>query len=107
MRRFLLGAVAGVAVAGVVLLAILYFGDLRIESKPPSTTSSGTVPVPALVGQDITSASSRLTDVGLTPEIEEAAPWDNGPSGVVLQQSPPSGAAIPPGDPVTLILGTE
>jgi hypothetical protein len=65
VKRFLLGTLIGVLAAGVVLIAVLLIGDLRITNESGGITNeSGGMP--NLVGESLASAKIEARALGAT-----------------------------------------
>ncbi|SCL37579.1 serine/threonine protein kinase [Micromonospora rhizosphaerae] len=62
------------------------------------------LPVPDVVGKDFELAQAELTDAKLVVVKGPARYDDNLPSGVVVATNPKAGAAVKPGDKVTVVL---
>jgi hypothetical protein len=103
VKRFLLGTLTGVLAAGVVLVAVLLIGDLRITNESGGITNeSGGMP--SLVGESLASAKVEARALGATtvsvrercvrpgPGIIDNPPCD--PALTVVSQTPQPGATL-------------
>ncbi len=66
----------------------------------------GTISLPDVIGQKLTSAQSRLEGQGLDVDVIERDVTDSSQDGVVLDQAPSPGSRLSPGDTVTLTVGS-
>lgn len=89
-RWFIFGGAAGLAavVIGVVVI-VLFVGNRGVE-------------VPDVVGQQYSQARAALADSQLTSVTRRQAYSNNVPEGVVIEQSPRSGAKVDPDASITL-----
>ena len=102
MKRFLLGTLTGVLAAGVVLVAVLSIGDLRITNESGVTNESGGMP--DLVGESLPRAKIQARALGATTvSVRERCaplipgPVDNPPCDpwlTVVSQTPQPGATL-------------
>jgi hypothetical protein len=103
VKRFLLGTLTGVLAAGVVLVAVLLIGDLRITNESGGITNeSGGMP--NLVGESLASAKIEARALGATTvSVRERCvplipgPVDNPPCDpwlTVVSQTPQPGATL-------------
>ncbi len=78
------------------------------QTTPAATEPTPDAAVPSLVGLTEPAARRRLAPLGLGARVVHQAIADDGDvvlAGRVLKQVPAAGAAIPPGQTVTLVLG--
>jgi serine/threonine-protein kinase len=81
--------------------------DLVLSSGPspsPSPTTSPTgaqVTVPPVIGMDVTTATTTLSDAGLLVSVKQK-PHTGQPSGTVVDQNPAADTVVPEGTVVTL-----
>jgi hypothetical protein len=111
-----------VVAALITLLGVVAFGDHGDAGGPAdrpatsstttssvpttSTTPPTTVPkveVPDLAGMELATAKGALADRGLKATVRYRA-TDRSPAGTVISQSRTSGAGVPPGSRITLVV---
>ncbi len=111
-----------VVAALITLLGVVAFGDDGDAGGPadrPATSSTTTssvpttstappttvpkVEVPDLAGMELAEAKGALADRGLKATVRYRA-TDRSPAGTVISQSRTSGAGVPPGSRITLVV---
>jgi eukaryotic-like serine/threonine-protein kinase len=82
----------------IAVVALVIGGVLLYRSLTRSDTASGPIPVPSVIGLDITAATAALQGAGLTVEpIGEVNPTDpNVPENQVWRTDPPAETAVLP-----------
>jgi eukaryotic-like serine/threonine-protein kinase len=75
-------------------------------SPPPSSTPTGPVQVPNVVGMSLADAQAALAQAGLSVDRVTIAPGSP-PDARVLRSDPPVGTSVPSGTAISLILGTS
>ena len=103
-----MGFAAGVVVALLVAVAVLYFADLEVVES----SDADLVSVPHVLGQDTSDAEAELRDAGLTAdvnEIELESPtgeptFEIGPTRepTIRTQNPDAGTEVEPDTSVTI-----
>jgi beta-lactam-binding protein with PASTA domain len=69
------------------------------------SNGAGTITLGDFVGQKLTYAQRKLGGQGLSVSIVKRTVTDSSQDGIVLQQAPPAGSNLSPGDRVTLTVG--
>jgi hypothetical protein len=131
VKRYLIGAVVGIAVAGLAFVAVLYFADLEIAEEMSgqevtlpgfneggaTTDGAESVTVPSVISLPPRDAVRALKEAGLftsvSQEVGEAGP-DGGPppqpnpsSLVVIEQVPEAGTEVGAGSSVEIYVAPE
>jgi beta-lactam-binding protein with PASTA domain len=69
------------------------------------SNGAGTITLGDFVGQKLTYAQRKLGGQGLSVSLVKRTVTDSSQDGIVLQQAPPAGSNLSPGDRVTLTVG--
>jgi PASTA domain len=103
--------IVGAAVCFVLIVATVSLIHARVAPTAPSDAASGTPPpagrgieVPNVRGMPASDARVELERVGLTFAEPRAI---LGTPGLVLRTEPNIGRPVPPGTPVTIVIGVE
>ena len=81
-------------------------GDEATTNPTPTTTPApGGAELPDVVGTTEQEAVQALEDAGATVEVRDQDVTDPAEDGIVLEQDPPAGATIEPGDTATIVVG--
>jgi hypothetical protein len=127
VRRYVIGAVAGIGLAALIVGALLLFTDLRVTDQSPSEEAAQllvedgqsvqrccgkplSVTVPDVVGRTVHDAKEALKGEGLQIRFESPRLGKDkalGPRAVVSGQNPQGGTRASRGLTVTLFIHPE
>ncbi len=102
---WLLGALAVLAIAGLIPLWLLVYrawlgGPTGLPTPTPPPTIAPAIQVPDLRGLPIVEAQARAMGLGLGLSVAREVEDPQQPAGVVIAQEPPPGATLHPGETV-------
>jgi Uncharacterized protein conserved in bacteria len=102
---WLLGVLAALALLGLIPLWIMvyraYLGSPSgLPTPTPPPTIVPTVQVPDLRGLAVAEAQARAAGLGLGFTVVREVEDPQRPAGVVIEQEPPPGASLHPGEPI-------
>ena len=101
-RNGLYAVLGFIAVIVLVVGGVLLYNGLTGDDSPTTTTTLAGVPVPNLVGMDLTAAQAALDGLGLATEPVATAN-DQVPENQVYQTDPPAGTLVEPDSIVKVV----
>jgi beta-lactam-binding protein with PASTA domain len=82
-------------------------GAVEVGSEVTITVSTGPeeVAVPSVIGDTQQAGRATLRAEGLKVDVSKENVTDPGDDGVIIEQTPPGGASVPPGTTVSIVIG--